>query len=150
LVRLLSCWGFACSSLWATWKGTLLSIMERVQLIKSSIQGMLIYSFIFISDLHLSYINWMCGLIIFLEWWYSYSEGLYGCLEFNLHPFWCWRFGSKLSKQLNSDLIIHLAWNFTSSNENWVCIVMLALCVVIFSLIIIFRSLYSAFYLSWY
>jgi hypothetical protein len=38
--------------------------MERVQLIKSSIQGILIYSFIFISDLHLSYINWICGLVI--------------------------------------------------------------------------------------
>jgi hypothetical protein len=63
------------------WKGTILSIMDRVQLVKSIIHGMLVYSFhVYMWPSHLlkQLDTWIKN---YIEWGCSYSEALYGVLE---------------------------------------------------------------------
>jgi len=79
----------------ASWKGALLSIMGRVQLVKSIIHGMLVYSF------HIY--RWPIKLLNQLDQWIKnfvwsgdifLSEDLHGCLDNFLSPIGCRGIGS--------------------------------------------------------
>ncbi|XP_024630075.1 uncharacterized protein [Medicago truncatula] len=75
----------------STWKGTSLSIMGRVQLVKSIIHGMLVYSF------HVCTVSWK---ILCRPW----SEG---------------GLDIKSTRLINNAAMLKLAWNLLSSNSQW-------------------------------
>jgi len=104
----------------ATWKGSLLSVMGRVQLVKSIIHGMFVYSF------HVY--MWPKRLLRMLETWikkFIWSGDVltqkvctvsYNCLS---RP---WAEGGldlKPTRLINDSLILKLAWNLLATNSQW-------------------------------
>jgi len=103
----------------ATWKGVLLSIMGRVQLVKSIIHGMLVYSF------HVY--RWPIRLLKMLDRWikiFIWSGDIYTrkiCTVSWKQVCLPWHSGGldlKSTRSINSSLLLHLSWNlFTQDSQ---------------------------------
>jgi len=103
----------------ATWKGVLLSIMGRVQLVKSIVHGMLVYSF------HIY--RWPIRLLKILDRWikkFIWSGDINTCKICTVS--WknvClpWDSGGldlKSTRSLNASMLLHLSWNlFTQDSQ---------------------------------
>jgi len=104
----------------ATWKGSLLSIMGRVQLVKSIIHGMLVYSF------HIY--MWPKRLLHQLDSW---IKNFIWSGDINTRKVctvsWkimcrSWAAGGldiKPTHLINESLMLHLAWQFSAGTSNW-------------------------------
>jgi len=104
----------------ATWKGSLLSIMGRVQLVKSIIHGMLVYSFhvymwpkrlLRMLDTWLKNFIWsgdvMTRKVCTVSWNYLSRPWAEGGLDL------------KPTRLINYSLIFKLAWNLLTTNSQW-------------------------------
>jgi len=104
----------------ATWKGTILSIMGRVQLVKSIIHGMLVYSF------HVYF--WPRRLLRLLDSWlkkFIWSGDVLSKKVCTVSwSVMCrhWSEGGldiKLTRLLNEALILKLAWELIAKDTQW-------------------------------
>jgi len=98
----------------ATWKGTLLSIMGRVQLVKSVIHGMLVYSFhiyMWTSNNWIKIFIWSGDIytrkICTVSWKVTCRSWAAGGLDL------------KPTRIINESLILHLAWKFSTGDSQW-------------------------------
>ena len=104
----------------ATWKGVMLTIMGRVQLVKSIVHGMLVYSF------HIY--RWPIRLLKMLDRWikqFIWSGDIYSqkictvswnqiCLP--------WENGGldlKSTRSINSSSLLHLSWTIFTQDSEW-------------------------------
>jgi len=104
----------------STWKGMVLSIMGRIQLVKSIIHGMLVYSF------HVY--MWPCHLLKLLDSWlknFIWSGDILTKKVYTVS--WkvlCqpWSLGGldvKPYRLINESLMLKLAWKLNSSDSQW-------------------------------
>lgn len=108
----------------ATWKGALLSIMGRLQLVNSIIQGKLLYSF------HIY--SWPVSLLKSVDRWVRnivWSGDIHTknvitvawhkvCVPFNEGGL-----GLRSLRSINDAAILKLSWDFKSSKDSWACLV---------------------------
>ena len=108
----------------STWKGTVLSIMGRVQLVKSIIHGMLVYSF----HIYL----WPKRLLRLLDSWiknFIWSGDVLAkkvCTVSWSVMCRSWAEGGldiKSMRLMNEALILKLAWDFRTTESQWTAIV---------------------------
>jgi hypothetical protein len=104
----------------ASWKGSLLSIMGRVQLVKSVIHGMLVYSF------HIY--SWPRTLIKTLDMWIRNFIWSGDVTTRKICTVAWKKIGRPLDEggldirslvQMNDSLLLLLCWRFFSSNDQW-------------------------------
>ena len=104
----------------ATWKGVMLSIMGRVQLVKSIIHGMLVYSF------HIY--MWPRKLLQRIDSWiknFIWSGDILTRKVCTVswkrmcHPWAAGGLDLKSTRLINESLMLQLAWQFTSGNSQW-------------------------------
>lgn len=104
----------------ATWRGSLLSIMDRVQLVKSIIQGMLIYSF------HIY--AWPISLLKTVDQWirnFIWSEDIMTrkVVAVAWHkvysPFLESGLGIKPLRSINAVASLKLCWNVLTNSGHW-------------------------------
>jgi len=104
----------------ATWKGTMLSIMGRVQVVKSIIHGMLVYSFHIYMRLR--------RLLHQLDSWiknFIWSGDIFThkiCTvswKIMCRPWAAGGLDLKPTRLINESLILQLAWCFSSKNSQW-------------------------------
>lgn len=104
----------------AKWKGSLLSIMGRVQLVKSIIQGMLVYSF------HI-YV-WPKSLLKSIDTWinnfiWSGDVSTRKLVTVAWHklctPTFAGGLGLRSVRKTNDAATLKLCWNFLSSDSQW-------------------------------
>lgn len=108
----------------AAWKGKLLSIMGRVQLLKSIIHGMLIYSFHVYAwpvSLLKSIDNWIRNFI------WSGDIHVKKIVTVAWHKVCCplieGGLGIRSLRALNKAAMLKLSWEMVSSNKQWVVII---------------------------
>ena len=104
----------------ATWKGVMLSIMGRVQLVKSIIHSMLVYSF------HIY--MWPRKLLQRIDSWiknFIWSGDILTRKVCTVswkrmcHPWAAGGLDLKSTHLINESLMLQLAWQFTSGNSQW-------------------------------
>ncbi|MCH86386.1 ribonuclease H, partial [Trifolium medium] len=106
----------------ASWKGALLTIMGRVQLVRAIIHGMLIYSF--------QVYTWPKALLKQLDRWIRNfiwsgdvtTKKICTIARRNIYickPYEEGGLNTRSLTQVNESLLLHLCWKFLSSNEQW-------------------------------
>lgn len=106
----------------ATWKGSLLSIMGRVQLVKSVIHGMLLYSF--------QIYPWPVSLLSTIDTWirnfiWSGDINTRKLVTVAWHqickPAAEGGLGLRSIRKINEAATLKLCWDFLSVNSDWAC-----------------------------
>ena len=103
----------------ATWKGVLLSVMGRVQLVKSIVHGMLVYSF------HIY--RWPARLLHMLDRWikkFVWSGDIYTRKICTIswknvcRPFEAGGLDLKPTRDINASLLLHLSWKLFTQDSS--------------------------------
>ncbi|KAF1894368.1 hypothetical protein Lal_00027127 [Lupinus albus] len=105
----------------ATWKGSTLSIMGRVELVKSIIHKMLVYSF-HIYHWHVSLLNQIVKGIRNFLWYGDIGKKKLVTVSWGkvCPSMQSGGLGLKSMKMLNKPALLKLDWDMRSSNQDWV------------------------------